>query len=204
MIYKALSALLFTSILTFSQAQVVLDNFNFGTTTGSETAGTSWVGQTTQNTGTVTVAGTAVNENGWSWTAGSAAEYINGSTFDQVTITAILDASNAASDFAIEFRAIDGGVVSQSFSTPMTNFTAGVTSTGTIPVAWTINPAQIFSWNIGGGNPAPGGGSPVFRMSLDNLALTASAVPEPSAYALLAGVACLGFMITRRRRYAQN
>jgi len=50
-------------------------------------------------------------------------------------------------------------------------------------------------------NPLPQRGAPKeFPISLTPTALTISAVPEPSTYALLAGSAMLGFVVLRRRR----
>lgn len=175
-----------------ANGQIVLDNFNTGTIAGSEQASTSWVNNTTENGTTLTVV--ASDDNGW----GTASASIDATGMSYIEVIAQLDSGNAAPTFSIQFEDIN--LATSVFTTNMSNFMTGVLTTVYIPiVSWEsgFDITQITGWSIGGGAPSPG--SSAFHMTLDNLALTASAVPEPSTYALLAGLAMLGFVWVRRR-----
>eukprot|EP01034_Spumella_vulgaris_P010675 gene10675-13548_t len=176
-------------------AQIVLDDFTTGTQPGQGDAMGSWVGQVTQNATTLTIAGTAHDDNGWG--------VFNLVPFDAsamqfITITAQLDAGNTAGSFNVQF--FDDNFGGQAFSISPSLFLTGVMTTVTIPIgAWSgIDPTILNAWTIGGGNVATNG--PDFRMTLDQLALTPSAVPEPATNAALAGIFMLGIALWRRRR----
>jgi len=64
-------------------------------------------------------------------------------------------------------------------------------------VNWTSNDAGTYAALGTLNNPDGASADPYLQTA--NL----SAVPEPSTYALVAGVACLGYMMARRRRAAQ-
>lgn len=196
---KLLLVFTFLSALIGSRAgaQIVLDDFTTGTQTGegSAVAGGSWVGQVTQNATTITVAGTAHDDNGWGVT--NLVSVLDLSLMNTVRITAQLDAGNTATSFNIQF--FDTGLGGQAFSISSSAFVTGVMTTVNIPVTWLsgIDPTQINGWTIGGGNSITTG--PDFRMTIDQVALTTSAVPEPSTYAAIVGALALGLGVWRRR-----
>lgn len=187
---KLLCLLVSCALAGAAQAQIVLDNFNTGTATGAITGGTSWVGQVTQNATTITVGGTANDDNGWGTTSVS----VNATGLSFVTFTAQRDVGNLASSLTIQFE--DSSLNTQVYSVSTSAFNLGSMSTVNIALAWTtVDPTQITGWNIGGGNAPPG--SSAFRMTFDNMSLTA--VPEPSTYAAIFGGLALGFAAWRRR-----
>jgi hypothetical protein len=71
--------------LTGSAQTILLDSFNAGSITGSVRAGTTWVGQTTPNATTLTVGGTAQNDNGW----GATGLTLNATGMNFITVTAM-------------------------------------------------------------------------------------------------------------------
>jgi len=179
-----------------ASAQIVLDDFTAGTQAGegSVIIGSTWENQVTQFATTITIGGTARYDNGW---RASGLTPFDASTMQTITITGKLDANNAATSFNVEF--VDVFSITQAFSIPSSAFTASM-STVSIPIgAWSgsIHPDQLNGWSIGGGDFATNG--PAFRMTLDQLALSPSAIPEPGTYAALAGIAALGFTFWRRR-----
>jgi hypothetical protein len=178
-------------------AQIVLDDFTTGTQPGEGAAlGTgSWVGQVTQNATTITVGGTAHDDNGWGVFNLPA---FDASALHSIVITAQLDAGNAAPSFNVQF--FDDVFGGQAFSISTSAFVTGVMTTVTIPLGpWvSADPTQLSAWTIGGGNSATNG--PFLHMTFDQLALTPSAVPEPATSAALAGVLVLGITLWHRRR----
>jgi hypothetical protein len=178
--------------LSLSAQSLNLDDFGNGTTTGEVISGTSWVGQLTQNATTLTVGGSALSDSGWGAVNLALPDL---STFSFVALTLELLGDNTAANIFVTFD--DGGDF-QTVTFNTSSFSVGAMTTVYVPIAWTINTATVEAWNIGGGIPPPGTGSPAFRMIFDNLALT-SAVPEPSTYAMIAGVLVLGLAAWRRR-----
>ena len=173
---------------------IILDDFNSGTATGSVKAGTSWVGgNVVQNATTISVGGSAKDDNGWSKTGAT----INATGMNSILITAQRDAGNAAPSLVIEFR--DTNLQVQIFTAPTSSFAVGSLTQVQIPItSWTsVDPTQITSWSLGGGTPPPG--IAAFAMTFDNLAFSASAIPEPATVALLCGCGVLGFVLYRRR-----
>lgn len=154
--------------LTGSAQTILLDSFNAGTVAGSVRAGATWVGQTTLNSTTLTVGGTAQNDNGW----GATGLTLSAAGMSFITVTAQRDAGNAAATCAIQFE--DRNLNTQIFSVSMAAFAIGSLTAVQIPItAWSggFSPTQITSWTIGGG----GLGTSPFRMTFDNLALSATA-----------------------------
>lgn len=178
-----------------SQGQtIVLDDFSG--TTGQVVASSSWNNNITLSNGTLTVAGTAKDDNGWAW-MGSA---INATGMNYVLITAQRDAGHdAATSFAIQFE--DSSLKTKVFSINTSFFQVGTLSTVAINIGnWgIINPAQITGWSIGGGSEP---GSLAYRMTFDNLALSDSlpAIPEPATSAAILGLFGLGCAVVVRLR----
>jgi hypothetical protein len=195
---KILALLSACSFAGLVQAQVyVLDNFNTPGATGAVLSGTSWVtagNVTYPDTGTMKVGGTALDDSGWGYTGAS----INATGLNFLAVTAKVDAGNAAAFLALGFS--DSGLNSDAFSISTSLFTS-VMSTVYVPVAWTnIDPADIVHWDMGGGTS----GLSAFRMTFDNIALSATgaAIPEPSTYAAIFGALALGLVAYRRRQQA--
>lgn len=170
---------------------VVVDNFNTGSVQGMEQVGSTWVNQTTLTGTELVVGGSAKDDNGW----GATGVNLNATGMGYLAVTASVDSGNLASQFSAAFS--DDFLATENVTISTSMFTSTL-STVYIPVAWTsgIDLSAITSWTIGGGSA----GTDTFRMTFDNIAFTASAVPEPSTYALLAGVAMLAFVAVRRRR----
>lgn len=179
-------------IAASAAAQVlVLEDFGDGaSTTGAVKAGTSWDGQLTPGATTLTVGGTALSDSGW----GAINQTLNLSTYSYVVLSLQLSGSNAAPNIFVTF---DDGTDQQTVTFTSASFNTVSVTTVYVPVTWTINPTTIEAWDIGGGVPPPGTGSPAFRMTFDTLAV--AVVPEPSTYAAIAGVLALGFAAYRRR-----
>jgi hypothetical protein len=117
----------------------------------------------------------------------------------QFEVTAKVDAGNAAPSFTISVFTTGSDFISATFAT--NQFTGSYTTvTATFSQTGTFDPLSILGWGISGGEPS---GSTNFRMSFDSIVASSPvAVPEPSTYASLAGVAALGFVAYRRRRVA--
>lgn len=182
----------FALLASVAGAQViVLDDFNTGTVSGQTKASTSWVGQVTQNSTTITIGGSAQNDNGWEDTGLS----LNLSAMNFIYITGQRDSGhNSATNFVVEF--IDSSLAAQQFTISSASFLVGSMSTVEIAIgSWTIDSTQITDWTIGGGTTP----TLAFRMTLDNLKVSASAIPEPSTYAAMAGALALGLAVWRRR-----
>jgi hypothetical protein len=180
-------------ILSLSaHAQIVVSNFGGAMADGAVLAATTWVGQVTQGASSITIAGTASDDNGW----GASGLAIDASGMNSIQVTAQIDTGNLASSFAIGFE--DSNLNHQSFSIPVASFLTGSMSTVAIGIAsWgSVDPTDIVSWSIGGGALAPMNS---FRMTFDQISLSPSSVPEPSTYAAIAGFAALVFVASRRR-----
>lgn len=182
----------FALLASVAGAQIiVLDDFNTGTVSGQTKASTSWVGQVTQNSTTITIGGSAQNDNGWEDTGLS----LNLSAMNFIYITGQRDSGhNSATNFVVEF--IDSSLFAQQFTVSTNSFLVGSMTTVEIAIgSWTIDSTQITDWTIGGGTTP----TLAFRMTLDNLKVSASAIPEPSTYAAVAGALVLGLAVWRRR-----
>ncbi len=157
---------------TLAGAQtLVLDTFNAGAATGSVRAGSTWAGNVSSSGGTITVGGTARDDNGW----GATGQSINATGMNFLAVTAQRDAGHVASTFTIQFE--DRNLNTQVFSVAASAFPAGALTQVQIPLSgWSagFDRAQIVGWSIGGG----GIGSTAFRMTFDHLALTGTSDPS--------------------------
>ena len=153
-----------------SAQSLVLDSFNAGATAGSVRAGSSWVGNVTQNATSITVGGTATDVNGWGATGLS----LNASSMAFIAITGQRDSGHAATRFSIQLE--DRNLNTQVLSVSATAFSAGALTLVQIAIPrWNsgFDAAHITGWSIGGG----GLGLAAFRMTFDQLAFTATTSP---------------------------
>jgi len=156
-----------------SAQTVVLDNFNSGTVRGAPIAGYSWVGQVTQNSQSITVGGTARDDNGWGATGLS----LNLSGLNYVRITAQRDAGNLNQSLALQLvnnDTLDTLIVSVASSA----FLQGAMTQVQIPIAALLggfNLSNIGDWSLGGMLPNPG--TSAFRMTIDHLAMSNALLP---------------------------
>ena len=172
-----LSSLLFLLVISavrLAAQTVVLDNFNSGTVTGAPVAGsipTSWVGQVTQNSQSITVGGTARDDNGWGATGLS----LNLSGLNYVRITAQRDAGNLNQSVALQLvnnDTLDTLIVSVASSA----FVLGSMTQVQIPIAALLGSfdlSNIGDWSFGGG-ALP---TTAFRMTIDHLAMSNALLP---------------------------
>ncbi len=156
---------------------VILDNFGNAApvATGSllpAPPANSWVGNISQTATTLTVAGTARDNNGW---GARNLSPINASTMTGITVVARVDAGNLAPSFVVELEDANlnthtVSVSTSSFST--TTFTPVVISLGTFTSGF--DAARITGWSMGGGTS----GLSTFRMTFDTLSLTGGQPPK--------------------------
>jgi hypothetical protein len=183
----------FVLLGTKAGAQIILDDFTTGPQAGEGSAMGSWVGNVIQNSTTISVVSPAHDDNGW---GALNLPVFDASAMQSITITGQLDPGNAAGSFNVQF--FDTGSESQSFSISTASFTTGMTTVSIPITSWgDVDPTQLNGWTIGGGDFIATG--PAFRMTLDQLALSPSAIPEPGTGAALAGVFAFGFAVWRRR-----
>lgn len=189
-----LTATLFASLAGAVQA-TVLSNFNDGDLTG--TFSNTWSGALIQN-GTYATIGSPATDFGDYRSVNFTA--ISIASEGQISVTAKLDSGNTATGFTVNLISGSGSAYASAYFDATLFNSSGFT---TASVSWvdggSFNASSLRAWQIAGGSPSS---STTFRMSFDNLATTASAVPEPAAYAVLLGVASLGFVASRRRRAA--
>ncbi len=131
------------------------------------------------------------------WSAGTA-----GSTFDQIAITGSLDLNTGISGtpFEINLLSLTGGnasgLVGGTFSESSISWTVVSTTggiTGFVPAKWLID-TTAFSTSSGF--------TGTFSMAVNgnNLDLTYTPIPEPSAYAAMVGLGVVSLALYRRRR----
>lgn len=178
----------------FSSQSIVgpltLTDFSGGPGGGMVREGSSWEGNVVQHADHITV--NAGNENGWH--SPTSPGDLTGMRF--VSITAQRHAGNTAGRLALQ---LDLGDLTDtyvvSFDTSWFSYDAPTqvyVALNDIPDSFDMS--QVGSWSLGGG----GLGTEAFHMSLYNVQLTA--IPEPSEYAAMLGLAVLGARLYRRRK----
>lgn len=176
-------------------SSLLLSTFGGDPGSGWALPGTTWEGNVTQNAGSITVGGTARDDNGWGRTGLS----LNATGMNFIALTAQRDAGNQAASIFLQFE--DRNLRTQIFSVSTSAFAVGVPTTVHIPIgAWTINfgSTEIASWSIGGGGTGMGDSAVPFRLTIEELSLTASAIPEPATYAVILAIAALACTVWRR------
>ncbi len=174
---------------------LVLDTFNASGGSGSERPSTSWVGQVTQNAGSITVGGGARNDNGW----GATSLNLDATGLMFLTVTAQRDPGHAASSLFLQLEDRAASTNTHVIAIDTSLFGLGVATRVQVPVgSWSSQflVDAIGSWSIGGG----GVGTLDFRMTLFNVELTSTAIPEPATIASVCGLAVFGIALHRRRR----
>jgi hypothetical protein len=168
-----------------------LSDFNNGDLTG--TFSNTWSGALIQN-GTFASIGSPATDFGDYRSLTFSAIDITG--LANVSITARLDLGNTATGFTVNLISGSGNASASAY------FDASLFNTSnfvTVSTAWvdngSFNPASLRAWQITGGSPSS---TTNFRVSFDSLSV--SAIPEPSTFAALIGLASLGFCAVRRRR----
>lgn len=132
------------------------------------------------------------------------ADLASGGTFNatgltQLSVTARLDSGNLAAGFVVNLFDGDGsGLGALTATLASSSFvTSGFT---TVTVTVSSHPESGNIANIKYFGLAGTGTADAFRISFDNIALTAAAVPEPSAYAAIFGGMAVAFTLYFRRR----
>ncbi len=169
-------------------SSLLLSSFGASVGSGWVLSTSSWVGNVTQNAASITVGGTARDDNGW----GASGLSLDATGMNFISITAQRDAGNQATSIFLQFE--DRNLRTQVFSVSTSQFAIGVPTTVHVPIgAWTINfgSSDIASWSIGGGGTGIGDTAVPFRLTIDELSFTASAIPEPATYAAILGIAAL-------------
>jgi len=152
------------------RAQTInVETFNNPGATGSVIPGSSWVNNVTRGPDAITVAGTALDVNGW----GASGQSIDATGMAFVTIFAKVDSGNVAPSLVLQL--IDSALKSHLVSVSTSLFASGAITAVQVPLGTFpngFNRANITEWTIGGGT----NGIVAFRMTLDHLTLSATAV----------------------------
>ncbi|WP_221030557.1 MBG domain-containing protein [Actomonas aquatica] len=168
-----LSVVLLCGGLTAASAQTLLvESFDAGSSTGSVVPGSSWEGNVTQNAGSITVGGDALDENGWF----APAVNLDATGMNVLTITAQRDSGNQAPSVAIQFE--DPFLNTTVFSIAASEFAVGELTTVHLAISgWAagFDFTQITGWNFGGGSP----GIVPFRLTIDEILFEAEILAAP-------------------------
>jgi hypothetical protein len=161
-----LALALLAGAATAVRAQTVtLDTFDAADRTGSVREFTSWVGNVTQNATSITVGGTARDENGW----GAIGRNIDATGLKYLTVAARRDAGHEAPFIVVQFE--DAQLRTQVIALNAADFSTGaITSVSYLLPAWPaeFDATRITGWSIGGGTA----GISAFRVTFERLLLS--------------------------------
>jgi hypothetical protein len=117
---------------------------------------------------------------------------------DRLSLTAQLLSGNTAGTLTISLLDSAQNVATATFDLTSYTLASGATTTAAFTASDGFSLSDVTGFRITGGSLAD---SALVSVTLDNLsAVSASAVPEPSTYAALAGVVALAGAAFRRRR----
>lgn len=175
-----------------------LESFGKPGATGAVIVGSTWEGNITQSATTLTVGGTALDDNGWQWIATGAP--IDATDMAQLSLTASRNTGNQAQFIFVQFEDIHANTVMYTFDTSA--FATGTLTTVNLDLHWTggFDYKNITGWTLGGGDPFGGGAD--MRMTFDQMSFSLVAIPEPATYAALPGIALALALVRRRKRAA--
>lgn len=117
--------------------------------------------------------------------------------YTQISVTAQVNASNAS---GFTFLVYSGPTDFASADFLASDFTGSLTTvTKTLAFSSGFDASTFIYYGINGGTPS---GTSNFRYTFDSASVSTTAIPEPSTFAALSGIAVLGFVAYRRRRSA--
>ncbi|AKC82108.1 hypothetical protein IMCC26134_03735 [Verrucomicrobia bacterium IMCC26134] len=136
----------------------------------------------------------------YDWEVNDFTGTVAGTAFDKIAITGSLTL-NSGNAYQLNVLSLDAGNASAAvpnFSEATTSWTIASTTTGITgfnAANWTVDASNFINAETGSFTLAQVG---------NDLVLTYAAIPEPSAYAALAGLGIIGFAAYRRRRNAKQ
>lgn len=173
---------LFLPLMPAGRAQSLeLDSFAQPGAQGAVLPASSWAaaGNVIRLPEAIAVTGTARDDNGW----GATGLNVDARAMAYVTLVAQSDAGNQAG--SLVFQLEDAALRTHTIAVPTAQFALGVRTTVQVPLgAWpaptVFDAARITGWTLGGGTV----GLVPFRMTLDQVTLTATAVVAAPAISL--------------------
>jgi hypothetical protein len=184
----------YSYLASSTPTSITISTFDGDAASGSVRADSTWVGNVTQNTGFITIGGTARDDNGWRLTGLS----LDATGMGYINVIAQRHSGHAAGSLFLQFEDIHLNTHVFSLGSALFSFSGPTQAQITIG-QWPagFDSAQISGWSIGGG----GVGTAAFQMSLYDVSFTTTAaIPEPATVATLMGLAVLGGALCRRRR----
>lgn len=212
--HKKIKVLLFSSIVSFAaivaSAQVTLENFTstikpneftgflgtWSSTGSTDIASSTPVAGFTQNSGFFTISSPAATNSETSLMISYFDVPLNLSGLSYVILSAEALSTNTSQSVRITLFDDNNNTATAAFAA--TEFPTGsfTTASQLLTLSSGFNPSAVAGFIVTGGVPS---GVLRFNYSFDNLAVAASAIPEPSTYAAILGLLALGFVAYRRR-----
>jgi len=166
-----ISMTLASAIISGFAQSPVWESFNQPGAQGSVLPLSSWVGNVLRQPETITITGTAKDDNGW----GAIGLNFDASGLSYVTILGQRDAGNQAASLVLQFE--DSTLMVHTVAVSTSQFPIGTLGAVQFALgAWPagFNATRVSGWSIGGGTT----GLVALRMTLDPIALSAVAAPS--------------------------